>query len=147
MRCEPTGDQIDDRTGELTGSWSGGDTSEHIGISSSPYPAPAGVIMHWLTDTVIDGHHLRGRSYFVPAASENYQADGSITSAALASLTGYASDFQTDADGNLVIWHRPRAARAADGSRPAVTARVGSHAFVTASSVPDKVVVLRSRRD
>lgn len=144
---QTAGDVLEDTTGVLTGSWDAATAPvTSAGADGAPYAAPAGVCLDWLTDQVVDGHRLRGRTYVVPLGGAQYQTDGSIYPTTLASLIGYANDFVAAANGNALIWHRPRKASAA-GVVPVVTARAGSHAFITSSRVPDKTAVLRSRRD
>lgn len=147
LRAESSGDVLNDVNGEITGSWSGMATDPHVGTHADVYAAPAGMLIHWLTGTVLDGRRLRGRTFLVPASSAVFHTDGTVTSGTLTSVQDLGAGLVADAEGNFVVWHRPREARAADGSRPAVTHRDGGHAFVTASSVPDRIVVLRSRRD
>src|SRR5674476_946106 len=110
------------------------------------YAAPVGMCVDWNTGVVMDLHRLRGRTFVVPCSGAQFDVDGSPLSTAVSGLQS-AGDALIAADGNLMVWHRPRAAKAADGSRPAVTARAGGYANVTTAHVPDKAVVLRSRRD
>jgi len=147
IQVENTGDILDDATGALTGSWTSSPVLSVHGLQAGAYAAPSGVCMDWLTTTIADGHRLKGRTFFVPCSSVAYQNDGSIDPTQLATLITQAATFMAAASGDLVVWHRPRVAAAATAWHPAVTARAGSNGLVTGSGVPDKVVVLRSRRD
>lgn len=148
IQVENVGDEIESTTGELLGTWPASDVVLPVsGDGVGVYAAPVGSVIDWLTDTVLDGHRVRGRTFVVPLVGSAFEANGSINSTALGQITTAASNFQAGQISSFVIWHRPRAARAADGSRPAVTARVGGHALVTSVRVPDKAAVLRSRRD
>jgi len=147
VQVENTGDVIEDTTGALTGAWSDAPVLPVTGSAPPPYAAPTGVMLKWATTTIVDGHRLKGRTFLVPSAGGVFDIDGSINSASMAVLNGAATVLGAAVLGNIVIWHRPRAARPADGSRPAVTARAGGHGLITACSVPDEAVVLRSRRD
>ena len=140
-----SGDIIDETTGELTGGWSGGSGGTSTGEDSGTYPAPVGAAVTWETGVVMDAHRLRGRTFIVPLAGFSYGTDGTIDSAVLATLRGAAASLLTGTQ--FVVWHRPRAARAADGSRKAITYRAGGYASWSGSSVKDEAVVLRSRRD
>jgi hypothetical protein len=144
---DPSGDTIEDTTGDLVGSWAGDPQDEIVGTDTTPYAAPVGAMVNWTTGTVLDGHRLRGKSYIVPITGQQFQNDGSLGATALTLLGGAATEFVIEQSASFVIWHRPRDAKAADGSRPAVTARAGGHAVVTGNRVPDFAAVLRSRRD
>lgn len=141
------GDQIDDETGDLIGSWVGVARAIETGSGGADYAAPAGACVTWLTPIIRDGHRIKGRSYLVPLSQEFYQNDGSLQTDALAAVVAAAEAFVTAAAGNLRIWHRPRLARAETPEHKALTAHVGSQAAVISSAVADKVAVLRSRRD
>jgi len=147
VQVENSGDILEDTTGEVTGLWSTDAVLPVDGDNTAAYSAPSGICVNWITATVLDGHRVKGRTFFVPAGGNFYEDNGTLSAGALAIFEPAASTFVAAEVGALVVWHRPRVARAADGSRPAVTARAGGHALVTASSVPDKAVVLRSRRD
>ena len=135
IQVENSGDIIEDTTGALTGTWTDASVLSVQGTGSSMYAAPAGILFKWMTDTVLGGHRIRGRTFLVPADVQCYQNDGSIASTPLGQLQGYAATLVAATAGAFVIWHRPRAGVG------------GGHALVTGSTVPDKVVVLRSRRD
>jgi hypothetical protein len=147
MHCEGSGDILNDQTGEITGTWTGGTVTPHAGTSAATFPVVCGWVVNWITGTVLDGKRLKGRSFHVPAAGGIYDTNGQMVTASAAANEAVAQALVAAATGNFVVWHRPRKARAADGTRPAVTARLGGHAFVTDAFVPDKVAVLRSRRD
>lgn len=146
MQVIESGDVIEDTTGMLTGAWSTTPVTNCVGSAAGVWAAPVGFQVAWLTDTILDGSRLEGRTYFVPSGGGIFQTDGTVDDAVRSSLDGHAATFVAAAAGDLVVWHRPRAARAADGSRPAVTARAGGHGLVTHESVRDRAVVLTSRR-
>lgn len=143
---EPNGDTIEDSTGQLVASWTGAVNLLKTGAGGT-YAAPAGCVIDWLTPIISDGHRVRGRTFVVPLGMGSYQSNGTLDDTVRTDLLTRASDFVTSTAGNFVIWHRPRAARAAIGTLKALPAHIGSHAVVTASAVPDKVAILRSRRD
>jgi hypothetical protein len=144
---QATGDVIEDTTGELVGTWSG--TGEAIipGVATGVYAAPVGVCLTWITAAIVDSHHLKGRTFVVPTVGIMFDTDGTVSTENLSYLRTAVNDFVAATGGNQVVWHRPRAAKPADGSRPAITARVGGHSAVTDAAVKDMAVVLRSRRD
>jgi hypothetical protein len=135
------GDIIDPLDGTLVGEWTAasraGDTGAQIGV----YAAPSGCSVTWETGDIMDGHRLRGRTFFVPLAAAVYQTDGSIDNTVLTSMNVSVGVHQTAMAGNLVIWHRPRAVSTAHP-----VARAGGYGDVVSGHVADKVAVLRSRR-
>lgn len=145
ITIEPTGDVLDETTGNLTGAWSEDGPAQVDGTVSGGYGAPMGLVVIWETGAIMDGTRLRGKTYIVPVSYSVYDVDGSIQIDALALARGVAQSLA--AASGLVVWHRPRAARAADGSRPAVTARAGGYASISDATVHDKVAILTSRRD
>jgi len=146
MQIEAGGDLFNDTDGELTGAWVGTTNTDHVGGEAGAYAAPAGVVLTWLTDAVLDGRRLKGRNYIVPLAASSYQADGTIADDNMTYFRTAAAVYSSAVADEGVVWHRPRKAVAADGSRPAITARDGGHALITGTSVKDKVAVLTSRR-
>lgn len=147
LNVEYSGDAFNDVNGDLVGSWSEAAMDPVVGTGTGVYSAPSGLAIDWLTETIVDSHHLRGRTYIVPLIGSAYEDDGSIASATLTALVDPLNVFVGAVTGAMVVWHRPREARDADATHRAVTARAGSHGLVTTSSVPDKAVILRSRRD
>lgn len=147
VQQEASGDIITAETGALTGTWTGTVEPPVQGLNPSVYAAPIGFQFQWLTNTVLDGHRVRGKTFVVPTATQIFDTNGTLTPAAVIALTDQGNAFLNTTLGTFLIWHRPRAARAADGSRPAVAARAGGVAFAIATRVPDKAIVLRSRRD
>lgn len=148
VTVEPFGEVINDVNGNLVDTWAASPQTATVGtVSGAAYAAPVGALTTWLTDTVVDNHVLKGRTYLVPATSGAFAPDGTLTATAQTTMLNAAAALVIAQSTSMVVWHRPRAAKAADGSRPAVTARDGSHGLVTFHAVPDKAVVLRSRRD
>ena len=83
----------------------------------------------------------------MPLESDNFAINGSLQGLKAASLAAAAAQLVIEQNASFVVWHRPRKAKAATLTRPALTAHVGSNALVTGSSVPTLAAVLRSRRD
>lgn len=147
VQIETTGDIIEAQNGTLAGNWSTAPIGPQSGGAAGVYVAPAGVCLTWLTQTIADNKRVKGRTYVVPMSQNMYGADGTVEDNNLADVRAAAQVFQQATATNFVIWHRPREAKPADGSRPAITQRNGSHAVVTSAIVRDKIAVLRSRRD
>lgn len=146
-KVEENGDIINDTDGELTGSWTTTTLAGGTSAATDSYAAGVGACVTWLTTVILSGHRVKGRTFIVPMGGGQYQNDGTLDNSVLTSLQGSAESLATDVAGNLVVWHRPRLAKPADGSRPAVTARVGAHAPIEHAVVHDKIAVLTSRRD
>lgn len=147
VQTENFGDTIDDESGTLLGGWTGGTTAAAVGTGSGTYSQPTGAHISWVSDGIPYGYRVKGRTFIVPMASVSFQSDGTINDTDKASMVTASTALITAQTGNFKIWNRPRAARAADGSRPAVTARDGSSWDVISATVPDRCSVLRSRRN
>lgn len=147
MQIQASGDIINDVDGALLDTWTFPATTPVQGTNAAVYAAPAGMILGWDTKTVLDGKRVRGRNFLVPLAGDQYETNGSLLNATVTAFEAFCASFIFEQSQSFVIWHRPRAARAAVGTRPALTAHVGGHALVTTSRIPDRVAVLRSRRD
>lgn len=147
VQIEGSGDILTDTTGVLTGAWGPNETAPLVGTSSGNYLAPAGWCVNWLTNDILDGKHVKGRTFHVPAAADIGSTNGTLNDLSIPTLSDAANALTVASAGNMVVWHRPRLAQAADGSRKAVTARDGGHAIVLGAQVRDKIAVLRSRRD
>lgn len=152
IQVETGGDEINDVTGELTGAWGGSANDAIAGNSSQPYPAPAGFVLGWRTDTILDGSRVQGRTFVVPVTSAFYATDGTILTSVVEGIQVNIDSFLAALGTAFVIWHRPYLGRAAVGTvgtpgyKPARSAHDGSHAIVTSGSVKDRVAILRSRR-
>jgi hypothetical protein len=137
ITVNPTVEVLDDATGALVDY----DTvatapAVVLGGASGNYSGPSGAVINWLTNAVVGGRRLRGRTFLVPLGNSAYQSDGTLggtslaslnTAAALLSGAGFSSGF-----GIL--------------SRPAGGGAI-SFGEVTAHRIPDMAAVLRSRRD
>jgi len=147
INAELTGDEIESTTGVLTGVWAGGTFAQVSGGSAGVYASPAGVLQRWDTATILSGRKLRGHTFLVPAASTCFDTSGQVLAGTVTTAQAAAAALITAAAGNMLIYQRPRAARAADGSRPAITARGGGYGPVSASRIGSAPAILSSRRD
>lgn len=141
------GDTIEDTNGELTGAWGASAVAVVNGGGTSSYAAPVGGLVTWGTDTILDGHRLRGRTFMVPLSKEYFGPGGGLGSTIAADIETAADALVIAQSESMVVWHRPREAKPADGSVEAVTARDGGHGLVVRASCYTKAAVLRSRRD
>jgi hypothetical protein len=109
------------------------------------YSAPSGGCIDWLTGKVHGRHLMTGRTFVVPLAQGQYENNGSLTTTCVTTLATAAENMRTAAGPTFGVWGRPRPARTVGGvTRPAL---VGAWWPAISSRVPDKAVVLRSRRD
>ena len=107
------------------------------GTAKTPYSAASGIVVTWRTNGVRNGRRVRGRTFLVPAATSSYQDDTVLTTALTTFQTAASALATPSANIHLGVWSRPTAPGASDGDW-----------FETVSaSVPDKVAILRSRRD
>lgn len=145
---ENTGDVINDADGKITGSWSGGIGTAHPSANGpTPYSAPSGAVVTWLTGLIVNGHRVRGRTFIVPLWGAAYENDGTLSPATLANINPAAALLWDSHLANFLIWARPVTARAATPTLKARAARLGTSVNVSGSRVTDKAAVLRSRRD
>ena len=111
------------------------------------HAGPVGSMVGWETGQIMDGHRVRGRTFMVPGSNAIFDTDGTLVPTAVSGTIDAGTQLILEQAASFVVWHRPRKARAATATRPALAAHLGSHALVTTCRVPDKAVVLRSRRD
>lgn len=106
------------------------------GGASTAYSAASGGVVTWRTNDLRNGRRIMGRTFLVPLAAGAYESDGTLSTAGLTNLRGFADELTAgDFDSELGVWSRP------------VGGSGGVFATVTAYTVADKVAVLRSRRD
>jgi len=89
------------------------------------------------TDAVVNGRVLRGGVFLGPIHAFVIDATGNITPTAMGRVTTAFNGMLDVAGGRLVVWHRPSAKGASDGTS----------GFVQTVSAWHKPAVLRSRRD
>jgi hypothetical protein len=135
IQVPAAGDIISDTDGSITGAWSDGTPVTVVtGTGAGAYAGNAGAVVHWLTDGVINGRRLRGRTFIVPLVSTAYDTAGSLGTGAITTLTNAATTLEAAVGPSMLIWHRPKAPAA------------GSSSNVTSTRIPDLAVSLRSRR-
>lgn len=146
------GDQINDTDGKIIGSWGPGTNGGVAGGGggSTAYSGVSGFCVDWKSSAIVAGRRVQGRTFFVPASTSVYQTDGTIIDSERTAITTAATTLITAYAGELKVFARPFAGKAAEAGpppKPAKPARVGQACQVIAAIVPDKAVVLRSRRD
>lgn len=131
-------DVIDDSDGSLVDSF--GATSGGIiqGTGSATYAAPVGAVVNWRTGAVRNGRRLRGRTFLVPLAGSNFNAQGVLIPAVQTILQNAANALaSSEGTPDLAVFGRP--------SAPALSDGVSS--VVTSATVPALAAILSSRRD
>jgi len=141
------GDVIDDVTGDLVATWTQSNPAAIVGTVTGTYSAPVGLLLRWSTDTVVDGHRLRGRTFVVPCGSNMFGTDGQVIPANVVGLQTAISAFQTAQNASFAVWHRPKFGPVPSGGGVRPRLRDGSNGLVTGTGISTKAVVLRSRRD
>lgn len=108
------------------------------GSSAGNYSAASGACVNWYTNGVRNGRRIRGRTFIVPLGGASLDTNGTINDTQLTGLrTATTGLIAPSTTGDLGVWSRPSLPGAADGQWHAVTSY----------TIPDKVAVLRSRRD
>jgi len=136
---------IEDSDGETLDIYSVSGVSPVTGAGSGSYAAPVGICIDWLTNTLHAGRRMQGRTFLVPVTIDALSGDGSPSSAFITTVQGAATAFQAAAGPTFGVWGRPR--KADPDAVPPKPAVAGLWGPVLSSRVPDKTVVLRSRRD
>jgi hypothetical protein len=99
--------------------------------------AASGAMVRWQTGAINGGHKVEGRTYFVPAIANLGQSDGTIVDATRTTLAAAATAFATSTPSPAVN----------SRANPAKPARGNATYAIISATIPDKQVIMRSRRD
>lgn len=136
ITVQPTGDLVDEASGQITSVIDFAAPPAVLGSDSRTYSAATGAVVNWNTQDYVNGRRVRGRTFLVPLSSGAFDGSGDLASGALTKLRTAANGLvEATLDHPLCIWHRP------------VNGAGGSSHVVTNATVPDLGAVLRSRRD
>jgi len=137
---------IEDTTGDLVNIFTvTGVSSIGGGAVASQYSGASGACIDWLTGVIHGKHLMTGRTFFVPLAALAYENNGTLADQTVTDIALAAEGFRTAAGPAFGVWGRPRKEQVPPNpNKPALT---GQFARAIGSRVPDKAVVLRSRRD
>lgn len=113
--------------------------------SSTSYSASTGVVIDWLTGVVHGKHLMQGKTFVVPTISTAF-GSGVVSTGALTTFATAAEAMRTATGPAFGVWGRPRDAKVRPG-KPDLPALTGHFATAISSRIPQKAVVLRSRRD
>ena len=108
-----------------------------VGTGAGAYSSVMGFMVRWNTGAINGGKKIVGRTYFVPTSSQVTQSDGTIIELARTTIQAAATAFATSTP-SPAINSRARPNNPAAGDQTAA---------VISATVPDKQVVLRTRRD
>lgn len=128
------GDEIDDATGTLVGSWSGSTGFSITGTGTGSWAAGVGLFVRWTTPGIYRGRRVKGRTFMCPLNSFSFDSVGTLDTNARNEFATAATTLLASHPGNMLIWSRP------------VDSTPGESNPVTGSSVDDRVTSLRSRR-
>ena len=147
-----SGDVLDPITGLISGVWAGGTPTPSAGADAAGYNAAGGAMIKWVTAGIVRGHRVRGRTFIVPLGGDLYQTDGTLDNGVRDGILLSATNLVAALSPNLFVWSRPRKATpqwtdVRGRVHAAKLASVGEVFPIIGAVVPDKSVVLRSRRD
>jgi hypothetical protein len=106
------GDQIEDSTGAISGSWTGGAVANLTGTGGGAYMLGTGYSVKWTTGGVVNSRHVKGRTAIVPAISSTFTSDGRMDPTQKSTIDTAAAALITATSSNLCVWSRPTAGRA-----------------------------------
>jgi hypothetical protein len=105
------------------------------GADSKVYAALAGSCVTWRTADFHNGRRVRGRTFLVPLGGNALQSDETIDNTQLGFINTAAASLVSAAP-ELVVWRRPTAVGATDGT----------HSVVISGTSADRACYLTSRR-
>jgi hypothetical protein len=101
------------------------------------YSAASGALINWATGAINGGKKVRGRTFLVPVVVNAFQTDGTLLDATRTAIQNAASTF-VGSTPTPAINSRKKPDNPLSGDQTSV---------IISAAVPDKQVVLRSRRD
>lgn len=124
-----------------------GTLSAEVAVTSLPAPvsgtgggvvsAATGFMVRWITGAINGGKKVEGRTYFVPCVTLSFQTDGTLADANRVVIQNAANTYATSTPSPAVN----------SRSRPGNPAAGDQTVVINSAVVPDKQVVMRSRRD
>jgi len=128
------GDLIDVATGQITGSFTDGTDQTVSGNASGVWAAGVGARFVWTTAGIHNGRRVKGSTFIVPLAANEYDVLGTIKDSSITTMVGAATTLLGALPNAMKIYSRP------------VNGAGGQASTVLSGSMPDKVSWLRSRR-
>ena len=130
LQIENTGQTIASETGQAVGAWSAGAQTAIACTGAGGYAAPAGCYVSWRTGVFLGGREIRGKTFIVPLVAGAYDGTGTILDQNRQAVENAAKAFIATGGSTMRIYNRSQF----------------GFGGVTSATVPDKVVVLTSRR-
>jgi len=130
------GDVFEATTGELVGDWTSTAPAVVTGTQAGAYAKGVGCRLVWRTAGITRGRRVRGSTFMVPIAANQYDTNGTLQGSVVSSLEGAGATLIAADSASMRIWTRPSASGASDGADHEITSAVS----------PDSVSWLRSRR-
>lgn len=135
--------EYDEVTGQLIGEIAAASTPAVInGTFAATYAGGSGAFIGWRTGTIWQGHRVQGRTFITPAGGI-YEANGTLTSAAIATAQSAGDALIADSTTVFAIWAK-RFTVGTDG-KPHQTN--GAAFQVQTAFMRDRASGLRSRRE
>jgi hypothetical protein len=143
----PSGDSIEDSTGDLNGVFSSSGTIGSLtGGASGEFAKGVGMQIRWHTAGIVNHRRVVGSTFLVPLQNAIFDTDGTIDGATVTSMTSALNTFLA-AVPTMRIWSPPwDPSKAPPRAKPYPPARLGTSHAVTSVQVMDRVSWLRSRR-
>jgi len=124
---------LDEATGHQTGTWTATPPAAITATGTGSYVGTTGPVVSWRTGTITPaGKLLRGRTFFAPVITGQFDGNGGIVSTCVTLFQNAATTLA--AAGHLRIYHRP------------VAGAGGMSGLVTAGVVTNLPAVMKSRR-
>lgn len=137
--------EIENATGELTGSLVVDPPDPVVGTSTATWSGAAGLRMVWFTASIVDGRRVRGATFLTPAGSDQFTTTGTVSSGAVtgvnAAIAAFLSSVAAQGDA-MVVYSPPRAATV----EPPKPARPGNAHPIVAGTCSLLPATLRSRK-
>lgn len=136
INVEPAVDIIETTTGELQDVITVATPANLSGTQTGGFSSATGACVTWNATGVRNGRRVKGRSFIVPLAGTQYEADGTLTNTCISTLTSAATALIAHSS-DLVVFGRPSGPDATDGD----------FYTVATARITDKTAILKSRRD
>lgn len=133
--------ELNTATGELAAVVAVTPPTTCVGSATGAYSAPSGGRIRWNTAGIVGGRRVAGTTFIVPLISSAYDDAGTLSASTMTTLSGASGTYLATQPGVPVVYSRPF--EGADGIAP----RPGTEHVITSQGIPDRVAVLRSRRD
>lgn len=121
------GDTLDESNGQIIGAWTDGTAPSPVtGSGTGTFSAGVGYHVDWMTNSVVNGRRVRGRTFFVPAVASTFDSSGNVKSASVASVQSACNTLLTNVP-TLCVYHKPPKGLGAGGFGATVTSVIASN--------------------